>query len=295
MSKPPSIAIAIATAGRRDTLTGVMAELSSQTAQADRIMVCPAKPDDADRDALGRLSLGIEFVDGPVGLCAQRNALMQALSDMDVVLFLDDDFVMGPDYIAECAALFARHDDVVMTTGEVIADGISGPGLEMAAAHAALAHDRMPEEDLREVHNGYGCNMAVRMAPVRDHDLRFDERLPFYGWLEDVDFSRRLAAYGRIVRSRRCRGVHMGVKRGRSSGVRLGYSQVANPYYMWRKGSLSARFASVQMGRNLAANFGRLLRPEPWVDRAGRVRGNLMAMGDLLRGQVDPQRICEIG
>ncbi len=76
--------------------------------------------------------------------------------------------------------------------------------------------------------------------------------------------------------------------------MRLGYSQVANPYYMWRKGSLSARFASVQMARNLAANFGRMLRPEPWVDRGGRVRGNLLAMGDLIRGRIDPQRAREI-
>ena len=294
MSKPLTIAIAVATAGRRETLTEVMAQIPHQTRPADRVMVCPARPGDADRDALVRALPDITLVDGPAGLCAQRNTLMHALADVDVVLFLDDDFVMGRDYVAECIALFARHSHIVMTTGEVIADGIGGPGMDMAAAHAALAKDRLPEEDLREIHNGYGCNMAVRMAPVRDHDLRFDERLPFYGWLEDVDFSRRLAAHGRIVRSQRCRGVHMGVKRGRSSGVRLGYSQVANPYYMWRKGSLSARFATVQMGRNLAANFGRLLRPEPWVDRAGRVRGNLMAMGDLLRGQVDPQRICEI-
>ncbi|WP_116091293.1 glycosyltransferase family 2 protein [Sphingomonas crusticola] len=294
--KQPSIAVAIATAGRRETLTDILGELGSQQRLPDRIAVCPARPEDADRNALERLPFLVEMVSSPIGLCAQRNALLHMLSDVDIVLMLDDDFVMDRYYVAECVDLFARHDDVVMMTGEVIADGILGPGLELAEARAALAKDRMPEaEALRAVHNGYGCNMAFRMAPVRAHALLFDERLPLYAWLEDVDFSRRLAPYGRIVKSQRCRGVHMGVKRGRSPGLRLGYSQVANPYYMWRKGSLSARFASIQTARNLAANFSRMLRPEPWVDRGGRVRGNLLAMGDLVRGRIDPQRARELG
>jgi len=37
-----------------------------------------------------------------------------------------------------------------------------------------------------------------------------------------------------------------------------------------------------------------LRHPEPWVDRRGRVRGNLMAFRDLLRGRLDPRRILEI-
>ena len=262
----------------------------------DRVAICPARPEDADVEALALLPFQVDVVRSPVGLCAQRNALMRHLSDVDIVLMLDDDFVMEPHYVGECADIFGRHADVVMTTGDVIADGIMGPGLELAEAQSILLADRMPEtEKLHDVHNGYGCNMAIRMAPARAHALTFDERLPLYGWLEDLDFSRRLAHYGRIVKSRRCRGVHMGVKRGRSPGKRLGYSQVANPYYMWRKGSLSARFASIQMARNLASNFGKMLRPEPWVDRGGRVRGNLLAMGDLVRGRIDPQRARELG
>jgi GT2 family glycosyltransferase len=293
--KQVSVAVAIATAGRRDTLSEVLGELVHQLRAPARVAVCPAKPEDADLDAFARLPFQVDVVSGPVGLCAQRNALMRHLTDVDVVLMLDDDFVMEPHYVGACADLFAANTDVVMTTGEVIADGILGPGLELADAQSTLAADRMPaSESLRDVHNGYGCNMAIRMAPVRAHGLTFDEQLPLYGWLEDVDFSRRLAEFGRIVKSQRCRGVHMGVKRGRSPGKRLGYSQVANPYYMWRKGSLSARFASIQMARNLASNFGKMLRPEPWVDRSGRVRGNLLAMSDLVRGRIDPQRAREL-
>mgnify|MGYP000606119618 CR=1 FL=1 len=81
-------------------------------------------------------------------------------------------------------------------------------------------------------------------------DLRFDERLPLYGWLEDLDYCRRMSPYGRIQRSSMLVGVHMGVKGGRQSGVRLGYSQVANPIYFVIKGSMPAGEAFVQVLRH---------------------------------------------
>ena len=288
------IAVAIATAGRRDFVTGVIARIAGQSRSPDFIAVCPARPDDVDRAALS--GMGVTVTEGPMGLCAQRNALFRHLEQADIILFLDDDFVMAADYVERCVALFEQHPDIVMTTGAVIADGILGPGLTFEEADRLIAADHGPTAPARlaEVYNGYGCNMAIRMAPVRAAGLAFDENLPFYGWLEDVDFSRRLAAHGRIVRSEACRGVHMGVKRGRSPGTRLGYSQIANPVYMWRKGTLSGSRACAQMGRNIAANLSKSLNPEPWVDRGGRTRGNLLALTDLLRGRIAPQRAAEL-
>ena len=288
------IAVAIATAGRRDYVTGVAKRIARQTRAPDMIAVCPARPDDADAPALAEL--GVSIAHGPMGLCAQRNALFRHLDQADIILFLDDDFVMASGYIENCLALFERHPDVVMMTGAVIADGILGPGLGFEEADAYVERDAGPPDTagIETVYNGYGCNMAIRMAPVRAAGLSFDENLPFYGWLEDVDFSRRLAAHGRIVRTEACRGVHMGVKRGRSPGMRLGYSQIANPVYMWRKGTLSASRACAQMGRNIIANLSKSLRPEPWVDRGGRTRGNLLALSDLVRGRIAPQRAAEL-
>ena len=109
--------------------------------------------------------------------------------------------------------------------------------------------------------------MSVRLALVRQHALDFDERLPLYGWLEDVDFSRQLARFGRVVRSDATRGVHLGTKLGRSLGVPLGYSQIANPFYLMCKGTMGWSRALAQMLRNIAKNVLRSVHPEPWVDR----------------------------
>jgi hypothetical protein len=101
----------------------------------------------------------------------------------------------------------------------------------------------------------------------------------------------RRSAYGLIVRLTDA----IGVKLGRGSGVRLGYSQVANPLYIHAKRvGYPLRLALKLMGKNLVMNALRALLPEPHVDRRGRLRGNVTALKDLLTGKLDPERILEL-
>jgi len=249
------------------------------------------------------------------GLPRQRNAILDAAGPADIVVFFDDDFLPHPHYLAAIAHHMAANPRIVVATGTVLADGISGPGLSMADARAILArdngtrdngardngahdngaHDRAADAGIAPVFNGYGCNMAVRLAPMRDHGLRFDERLSLYGWQEDVDLSRRLAAFGDIVRIGAARGVHLGVKSGRGSGIRLGYSQIANPIYLTakRRGYPVTR-AINHIGRNMAMNIVRSIWSESYIDRRGRLHGNIVAMRDLLTGRLAPDRILDL-
>ena len=133
--------------------------------------------------------------------------------------------------------------------------------------------------------------MAARMPAAAE--VGFDERLPLYSWQEDRDFSRRLSRRGRIVRSHLLTGVHLGVTKGRSPGLRLGYSQVANPLYLLRKGTMRPFETASLVARNVAANAVRVFKPEPWIDRAGRLRGNMLALADAARGRITPERILD--
>lgn len=289
------LAVGIATAGRPGILAQTIAEIRNQDRAPDRIVVCTPTREDAG--PVIELK-GVTVVNGPRGLTLQRNAILDSLDDCDAVVFFDDDFVPCVDYLREVEALLLAHPDIVMTTGHVIRDGIIGPGLSFDEARAAIAADPGAgphPAGLRPVYNGYGCNMSVRLAPVRQHRLRFDESLGSYAWLEDVDFSRQIAPHGAIVHASSTRGVHLGVKLGRQSGLRFGYSQIANPLYLVRKGSCSWRKALHQMSRNIAMNVARCAWPEPYVDRLGRLRGNLLAALDLLRGQLEPSRILSLG
>ena len=185
-------------------------------------------------------------------------------------------------------------------TGLLIADGINGPGYDETAAEAMVAdHDaatpptsaRDPEIINAGLEGLYGCNMAYRMSAI--DGARFDERLPLYGWQEDIDFAARIR--GERIKTDAFAGVHRGAKSGReTSGKRLGYSQIANTWYLWRKGTMSFRFAARLAMRNMAANHIKALRPEPWIDRRARARGNWRALLDIVTGRSDPERILTL-
>ena len=48
------------------------------------------------------------------------------------------------------------------------------------------------------------------------------------------------------------------------------------------------------MARNIAANLVRSLWPESYVDRRGRLRGNLLAMLHVLPGRIEPEYILKL-
>ena len=285
------IAIGIATIGRAEVLREVLAELHRQGRAPDRVLVCHTKP--ADVAGCDGIWPGAEFLTSTPGLPKQRNLILDAAADCDVVLFLDDDFLPQPDYLAVLEANFAADAALVVATGEVIADGAKGPGLGVAEGRRLLAADTARPALLAAVptFNGYGCNMAVRMATVRAHGIRVDENLPLYAWYEDLDFTRLLGRHGHIRRLPAARGVHLGVKFGRGSGVRLGYSQVVNPVYLGRKGTYPWNRGLRSIARHCLMNLLRSASPEPWVDRWGRFRGNMAGLWDLLRGKAHPMRV----
>lgn len=291
-SAPSSIAIGIATRGRPGILRATLAQVSAQTRQPTRVLVCHT----AQEDVAGLTAPGVEFITAAPGLPAQRNAILDRLGGSDAILFLDDDFLMAPRYVEATLGAMQADPGVVVTTGDLIADGIKGPGFSPDDALAMIEADgRTPPPDVAiPAPHGYGCNMAIRHDVAQAHGVRFDERLPLYAWSEDMDFTHRLGRHGRIVKLRGARGVHLGVKQGRTSGHRLGYSQVANPIYLFQKGSYTLGRAARSVGRNVAANLVHSVRPEPWIDRRGRLLGNARAVADIVRGRLSPERILEL-
>jgi succinoglycan biosynthesis transport protein ExoP len=285
------IAVGIATAGRPVILEAALAMIARQTRPADVFLVAPMS--DADIVGIDLAAYGARRIHAEKGLCAQRNAIVTASSECDVIAFFDDDFFPCRDYLAAVELAFLEELDVVMTTGTVLVDGVTGPGLTMDAGKRLIAQNERSSttsSPRRAVYNAYGCNMAFRLEPTRGGIL-FDEGLPQYGWLEDVDFSRRLAPYGRIVKLPDARGIHLGSKSGRTAGVRLGYSQIANPLYLVRKHTLTPSRALGQMARNMVMNLLRSFVPEPYIDRSGRVHGNALAILDWLKGTSHPKNI----
>lgn len=291
------ILVGIATAGRAEILSETLAELCRQTRLPDRVVICPANPGDIEPQVHSLRTYPIEIVWGTPGSSSQRNAILRSSDGFDAIVFFDDDFFPSQSYLANAEALLTGKPDIVVATGVLLEDGVHGPGLPVDYARKKLAGTLAPgpnQQALQPYYGAYGCNMVIRLEPVHRNRLSFDEALPLYAWQEDIDFSRQLARFGRIVRTTGLTGIHLGAKHGRTSGLRFGYSQIANPIYLIRKGTMSMWFGGGTMARNLIANSARSLTSEPHVDRLGRFRGNMLALRDLLRGRLHPRRILEL-
>lgn len=179
--------------------------------------------------------------------------------------------------------------EVVGITGELLADGIHSRGYSVEEGLSLIAKAAARNPGIQPRQALYGCNMAIRLGAAEG--MRFDEALPLYGWQEDIDFTYRLGRRGRLISTGRVTGVHLGTKGGRTSGKRLGYSQVANLVYLWRKGSMQPGLGERLLRQNLASNFFRSIRPTPHIDHRGRLLGNLIALRDWATGRIDPRKI----
>lgn len=291
-----NIALVIPSLGRPETLARILRHWAAQSVPLARRVVSVTR--DEDVKGVPR-ELYDDLLIGPVGLCRQRNAALDHLmtSNTDIVIFADDDYVPSEHFVRGVGELFAKHDDVVVATGQMIADGVTTGGIDYEeAARLVRQHDceqRVPgTAEIRATAGGYGCNMAIRWT--RDRKVRCDERLPLYGWQEDIDYSRRYRQYGAIVKANLFAGVHMGVRGSRSSGLPLGYSQVMNPAYLVLKGTMPVLFGLELMLRNFMANMLGTLRGDALIDRTGRLKGNFIGFLHLLRGRVTPEYVLTL-
>lgn len=286
------VVVIVATFGRKEQVARLLAQLERQTLLPDAVIL--SAPDASHIPGNTVCRFPVSRVVGKTGLPAQRNIALDVAGDrFDIITFFDDDFIPADDYLEGVSKAFKQQPDWAVMTGHVLKDGATTAGLTWEEGIQAL-REAGPAVEARGVDqiSAYGCNMSIRAAFIGG--LRFDERLALYGWQEDFDFTSQLRARGRVVRLRSIRGVHLGVKSGRVNGIRFGYSQVANPIYLVRKGTVPSTFALRLMGKNLLANLARSLWPESYVDRRGRLRGNLLALSHVARGRVEPEYILKI-
>lgn len=286
------VGLVIASRGRPDILQQTLEYLMLQRRVPDEIVVSAVEPSDVyQTSAISNLHI----VFGSPGLTLQRNRGISYLIDkMDLIAFIDDDFLVGNDYFLNLEKIFEADQSIIGVNGYVVADGAKSPGFTFQQGlHMVKEHEQRDVRSvIRDIEATYGCNMAFRCAGIGT--VRFDERLPLYGWLEDLDFCGALRGRGRIVTTNLAWGVHLGTKSGKGSEVRLGYSQIINPAYIVRKGNMSIFYALRLMVQNVLANAIKSVTPEGYVDRRGRLRGNLIGIFHLILGRLTPEHVLKL-
>jgi glycosyltransferase involved in cell wall biosynthesis len=288
-------AVIVATKGRPEEVSRLLETLTQQTAPPDTIIVSACDPSDIGQSNVDAQKVQVLF--GSPGLPAQRNRALTAVrGKCDTIVFFDDDFIPSRYWLEHVNELLASEPDIVCITGNVLIDGVTIGGLEWSKGQSIV--DRQDASKKMIVHNykvrskfsPYGCNMAFRAKSI-EH-LTFDERLVRYGWLEDRDFSFR--AGPKMIWTDALWGVHLGTTRGRSSGLSFGYSQIVNPWYLAKKGTMLPLDAGQTILRALARNTFGSFFPNRTIDRRGRLKGNLIAAWDIISGRGAPERATDL-
>lgn len=286
------VAVAIATKGRPSVVARCLASLKDQSYSIEKIIIACHSQDDVPHDLSADAA---HVLYGPAGLTKQRNnALANLPANTDLVIFFDDDFVPHRDYVKAMVGMFTTDASVAGATGEVIADGINSEAIAFDDALQRLRTIRVDttKPTLVEDYSPYGCNMAFRRASLVG--LAFDERLVLYGWQEDRDFGAQVARRGRVVRLNTACGIHLGFRGGRVPGIRLGYSQVINPLYLHRKSNMTLTKAVGHIAKNILANAVKTVFLKDGEDRLGRLKGNALAVFDVLRGRLEPEKVLRL-
>ncbi|MEM6416013.1 MAG: glycosyltransferase family A protein [Pseudomonadota bacterium] len=300
--------VVIATKGRPTETRILIERLEAQTRQPDGIFVVGAGEDDIGeaRKAKTTVKTTLDISDEP-GLPKQRNKGIDLLKDAGAfdgggddafVVFYDDDFRPADDWLKMAEQKFIEDSHIVGLTGAVLADGVTGFGLSEVDADQFLSGERLPEKHWasgdkeRDMVSAYGCNMAFRGNVFEK--CRFDETLPLYAWQEDRDFTGQVRHLGRVILLPSAKGVHMGVKGGRQSGLKFGYSQIANPVYLSGKGTMTEQQKWLFLGKAILANMGYSVFRSAYADYPGRLRGNLIAIRDLFAGTCTPLKILSL-
>lgn len=300
--KSPIFYVIVPTRGRREGVTRLVDALRQQRCLPTMVLIVGASADDVpvafDPEIAG---MDVRYIvsDQP-SAARQRNLALEVL-DRDgllgnpaaLVAFFDDDFRPDTFWLANAGVPFADAG-VVAITGALLADGaVSGEVSETKATQMLMARydDDLAAHTITYDVDLYGCNMVVRGTALKVS--RFDEALPLYSWLEDLDLQGQVSRHGRTAHVPACRGVHLGMRGGRTSGVRFGYSQIANPVYLASKGSISRKKMLRFVIRAFLSNILRSMQPGTSIDYFGRLRGGSKAFGDAIRGCLHPSRILD--
>ena len=292
------LSVVICTYGRPAILDDTVQSVLRQTLLPEEILIVSPSRDHVWDCTLARDR--VRFVTTPRGLTIQRNAALDNVGATDLIAFIDDDMELCASYFKSMVELFKGDSSVIVASGKMLADGGRGSAVSRTEAEAYCRQAENEGENksswsIEPLDYAYGCNMVVRSSVAVAN--RFDEKLALYAWLEDSDFSYHCTRDGkRPVRNLCAQCVHLGWRGSRISGMRMGYSQIINPFYLWRKARVfTLRHIVIQYwARCVVANCIGVACGNRDEDRWNRLRGNAVAAWHLITGRCDPLTINQL-
>ena len=285
-----SVSVIIPSYGRPRILEDTVSSLLNQTIFPLEILISAVTPDDVTPATASIPSVHVLY--GHRGSSAQRNTGVRALDSRSAfVLFLDDDVELPTTYLEAGLLAMAERQDAGVVVGTFLAERVT-----RERAREIVSEFRIDPNGtaLVEARSAFGGNMLVRAFVAKK--IPFDENLPLYGWLEDLDWSAQAARLGKIIRSSSVAMVHLAAGSGRMSPKQYGYVQIVNPCYLWKKRSIRhvGELIYRHWVRTVPRNIVGCVIDANRTERMQRLRGNALAFWDLFHGRCNPMRATEL-
>jgi len=199
------------------------------------------------REALVGEATEFVYLDTEPGLTRQRNIGAKRASG-DVVLYMDDDMELDPDYVGAMLDAFGRRPEHGGGMGRLIETRAPRHGavdvfrrlfmLTRPSSHGRLQPSGLPthvhgESVERDVEILSGGTMAFRRWVFSK--IEFDERLTGYGYMEDVDFSYRASRLARLFYEPRAEAVHHSTPESPATAAARRRMYAINHHYLFFK------------------------------------------------------------
>ncbi|MBX3011958.1 MAG: glycosyltransferase family 2 protein [Caldilineaceae bacterium] len=248
MATKLTLSIIICTKDREAVLRDTLATLFDQTRLPEELLLI----DDGNLPVDELVSLveakGIPchyYKKETPGLVASRNLGVEQAKG-DIILFLDDDVLLEPDYLAALMAVYEADPNgaiggVEGALSQEYAPGVlpflrffgldsKKPGEVLPSGSGVLTRQGDFDQPI-SVEWLSGCDMSYRRAVFAD--MRFDGRLSEvgYAWADDLDFSYRVSKRWQLIATPAARLVHRKEPSGRINTYKMGFIETN---YFWR-------------------------------------------------------------
>ncbi len=250
--KSHTATIVICTKDRAQDLKKCLDSISGQSRFPEQIVVVDSGTDDAPEIvasfASRHTAIDIQYIHSEPGLTKQRNIGINAANG-DVIHFFDDDVTLNPDYLQEIQYLFDRDATLLGAGPKVVLaytpsplgriwrrifllPDVAGSGRLLRSGFGSYTWYTR-RRDVHDVEILCGCCCAFRKNVFEK--VRFDEYFAGYGYLEDLDFSYRVASLGKLVTHSGAVIEHWESPSARTNWRRLAAMQIVNHAYVFRK------------------------------------------------------------